>query len=87
MIRLLAATILLAGCAHSQQPDDSLGFFGVATLNADGNICLQLRSEEPGLPVAESYQCFKPDDPEYASIRNYVGPLTVGEEKRIAPFK
>ena len=87
MIRLLAATALLAGCAHSQQPEDSPGFFGVATLSADGNICLQMRSEEPELPVAESYQCFRPDDPEYADIRKHVGTLAVGEEKRIAPFK
>ena len=87
MIRLLAATVLLAGCAHSQQPAHSPVFFGVATLSADGNICLQIRSEEPGLPVAESYQCFTPDDPEYADIRKHVGPLAVGEEKRIAPFK
>ena len=87
MIRLLAATILLAGCAHSQQPEDSSGFFGVATLSADGNICLQLRSEERGLPVAESYQCFKPDDPEYGDVRKHIGPITVGEAKRIAPFK
>ena len=87
MIRLLAATALLAGCAHSQQTEDSPGFFGVATLSADGNICLQMRSEEPELPVAESYQCFRPDDPEYADIRKHVGPLAVGEEKRIAPFK
>ena len=87
MIRLLAAAIFLTGCAHPQRTDSALGFFGTATLNAEGNICLQLRSEEPGLPIAESYQCYKPDDPDYAEIRKHVGPITVGEEKIIAPFK
>ena len=89
MIRLLAATILLAGCAHTPRlsTNNAPGFFGVATLKSDGQICLHLRSEEPELPAAESYQCYKPDDPQYAIIRKHVGPLAVGEEKIIAPFK
>lgn len=61
-------------------------FFGVATAKANGDICLQLRSAEPGQPVAESYQCYGPRHPDYAMIRTHVGPIKPGEEKVIRPF-
>ena len=91
MIRASAIAIasLIAGCAHAPNhgSDNSAGFFGVANLKADGEICLHLRSEEPGLPVAEAYRCYKPSDPQYAMIREHVGSIAVGQEKVIAPFK
>jgi len=61
-------------------------FFGTATLQASGEICLQLRTEEPGKPVAEGYRCYPPTDASYSAIRRHVGPIKVGEEKIIAPF-
>ena len=67
--------------------DSGYRFFGCATLREDGEICLQLRSEEVGRPVAEGYFRYKPDDPEYARIREHIGPIAVGEEKVITPFE
>ena len=61
-------------------------FTGVASLKADGQLCLQLYSEGPGQPIAESYHCYKPPDAEYACIRKHVGKISVGEEKSIAPL-
>ena len=61
-------------------------FFGVATLDSAGTLCLQMRTEEPGQPVAEGYFCYQKADPEYQKIRDHVGPIKVGEPKVIKPF-
>jgi hypothetical protein len=76
------------GTVAPKGPDNKtdVTFFGVATLKANGEICLQLRSEEPGKPVAEGYLCYRPTDANYSAIRRHVGPIKVGEEKIIPPF-
>ena len=61
-------------------------FYGVATLDKTGTLCLQLRTEEPGKPVAEGYFCYKPSDPDYSTIRDHIGPIKTGEQKVIKPF-
>ncbi len=61
-------------------------FFGVATLDPAGTLCLQLRTEEPGQPVAEGYFCYPKSDPEYQKIKDHVGPIQVGQPKVIQPF-
>lgn len=82
--------LIVAACAQTRSPavNDSAGsFFGVATFREDGTICLQMRSEEPGRPVAESYSCYASDHSMYATIRQHVGPMRVGEEKVFGPFE
>jgi hypothetical protein len=66
--------------------DPGYRFSGVATLKEDGQICLQMRTEEPDMPVAEGYFCKKPSDPGYADIREHVGPISIGKEKEFDPF-
>ena len=61
-------------------------FFGVATIDPAGTLCLQMRTEEPGRPVAEGYFCYPKSDPEYRKIKDHVGPIQVGESKVIKPF-
>lgn len=61
-------------------------FFGVATIDPAGTLCLQLRTEEPDRPVAEGYFCYQKLDPEYQKIKDHVGPIQVGEQKVIEPF-
>lgn len=78
------ASMLAASAAIATE---NPGFFGVATVKPNGEICLQLRSAEPGRPVAESYQCYGPRHPDFAMIREHVGPIRPGEEKVIRPFR
>lgn len=69
-----------------QEAEPAFRFFGVATLEEDGRICLHMRTEEPGKPVAEYYVCTRPDEQDYARIREHIGPIAVGEEKVFGPF-
>jgi len=83
--------LLVAACTQAPRSptlsDSAVGFFGVATLKEDGTICLQIRSEDPGRPVAESWSCYGSDHSMYATIRQHVGPMQVGEEKVFGPFE
>ncbi|HEV3455263.1 MAG TPA: hypothetical protein VHG32_01825 [Thermoanaerobaculia bacterium] len=93
----MLACVALGSCAaktspqggHPKGPDKATEgtFFGTATLQASGEICLRLRTEEPGKPVAEGYRCYSPTDASYPAIRRHVEPIKVGEEKVIAPFE
>ena len=89
---ILSAILVFAvsACAATPLPktqsDSNSSFFGVATLKADGELCLHMRTEEPGAPVAESILCYKASDPKYAEIRKHVGPISVGEQKVFGPF-
>jgi len=93
MTRLRTWVLALVVVACAQTPpsppviDSPARFFGVATLKEDGTICLQMRSEEPGRPVAESYSCYRSDHSMYATIRQHVGPMRIGEEKVFGPFQ
>lgn len=58
---------------------------GVATMQADGTLYLQLRSEEPQ-GIAEALQVVKPDDPQYAYYVRHLGNIRPGESKAIPPF-
>jgi hypothetical protein len=77
------ATLLAASTALAAEDGR---FFGVATAKPNGEICLRLRSAEPGRPVAESYPCYGPQHPDFAMIRKHVGPIKPGEEKVIRLF-
>lgn len=72
---------LASGCGTG-----GYSFFGIATLDQEGTLCLQLRTEEPGQPIAEGYFCYKTSDPAYRKIKDHVGPIKVGEQKVIEPF-
>ena len=61
-------------------------FVGVATIDDEGTICLQLLSHFPPEPRAEGYFCYEKSDKRYEYIRKHVGPIKVGEEKSIKPF-
>jgi hypothetical protein len=75
---------LVAGCATRRA--DTRGFIGTATIDTSGTICLHLRSVDAAGRIAEALPCYKQSDPKYASVKEHVGSIQVGEEKPIAPF-
>jgi len=87
---LLVAAVSMSGCAAEPRDGaagaEAASFTGIATLKASGDLCIQLRSQDAGAPVAEGYFCYPPSDPQYKSIRAHVGEIRPGEEKAIAPF-
>jgi hypothetical protein len=81
----LAALLFVAGCAPTPREADT-EFFGVATIDTQGRICLRMRSSAPGQPVAEGLLCYSPGDPQYEAVRAHVGNLNLGTQKVIQPF-
>ena len=87
----LVIVLFVSACGQSPPRGPGAGsgysFFGVATLKEDGQLCLRMRTQEPGKPVAESYTCYKPDGPSYAEIHKHIGSISVGEQKVFGPFE
>jgi len=82
------ALALFIGCSNSIQsaavkPPDDDWWFGVAMLEPDGTIVVQVRSEENAKPVAEGRYRYPVDDSHYADIKAHVGQLEVGKWKEI----
>jgi hypothetical protein len=63
--------------------DDSIG---VATMEKDGTIVLQLRAEGPGGILGDGLLRYPPDHPDYAKILDYIGGLTKGQAKKVLPW-
>lgn len=60
---------------------------GVATLQPDGAIVLQLRAGGPGGQVGDALIRMPPDDPRYAPIREHLGEMKVGESVPVRPWR
>jgi|JI10StandDraft_1071094.scaffolds.fasta_scaffold35641_4 hypothetical protein len=92
----------LAACSPRSKPDASasskdkpmiadakpreVDSIGVATLNADGTLVLQLRAEGPGGLEGDALFEYRPTDRDYAEILAHVGPIAVGESRPVRPF-
>ena len=62
-------------------------FFGVATIDRYGTVCLRILSQESNAPRAHGFLCYEKSHPQYREILNQVGVIKVGQEKVIRPFK
>ncbi|MCA9600244.1 MAG: hypothetical protein KC776_43370 [Myxococcales bacterium] len=62
------------------------GSIGMATMEPDGTIVLQLRAEGPGGVHGDGLLRYPKGDPKYDEISKHVGPLKPGEHKPVAPF-
>lgn len=58
---------------------------GVATMEADGTIVLQLRAEGPGM-VGDAQFRYPPAHPQYAAVLAHLGGLVAGEQKAVRPW-
>lgn len=69
-----------------EAPMTALPSIGVATLNADGSLTLQLRAEGPSGAKGDAQFVYKPGDPMYKSVLDHVGGLKPGETKPVPPW-
>ena len=63
--------------------DDSIG---VATMEKDGTVVLQLRAEGPGGILGDGLLRYPPDHPDYTKILDHIGGLTKGQAKKVPPW-
>jgi hypothetical protein len=59
---------------------------GIATMEEDGTILLQLRAEVPGGLVGDACLRLPPGDPHYDEILQHLGGLRKGETKPVPPW-
>lgn len=101
MDRLALPMLLLASaCCHQETstaapatatpvdatlPEAPVESIGVATMEPDRTIVLQLRATGPGL-LGDTLLRYPPDHAQYAEILAHVGPLEPGQSRPVAPF-
>ena len=62
-------------------------FIGVASMEKDGTIVLQLRTEiDGGANFVEGYYRYEPNNPNYKKILEHIGELKPGKSKNILPW-
>ncbi len=59
---------------------------GVATMEADGTIVLQLRAEGPGAALGDARLSYPRTHKDYDMVLKHVGGLKPGESKPVAPW-
>jgi hypothetical protein len=80
------APVAAASAADASAADPSAArSIGVATMEADGTIVLQLRATEDGVH-GEGYFRYAPGHKDYSMILGHVGGLRPGESKPVPPF-
>ena len=78
------------GCAgkgkstyNTVQQIDSIG---VAWLESDGTLVMQLRAEDRGKALGDALLRYKPEDPAYHQMLAHIGNLKPGETKPVPPW-
>jgi hypothetical protein len=66
-------------------PDAPPETIGVATMEKDGTIVLQLRATGPGV-MGDALLKYPPSDKDYKKILDHLGGLKPGESKPVPPF-
>jgi hypothetical protein len=59
---------------------------GVATMEPDGTIVLQLRAEGPQGAVGDGRFTYPPSDKNYQEVLTHLGGLKPGESKPVPPW-
>jgi hypothetical protein len=83
------ATTSSAAAAGREQPkpvahsDESIG---VATMDRDGTIVLQLRAEGPAGLVGDAQLRYPPSHEQYSEVLTHLGGLEPGASKRVPPW-
>jgi hypothetical protein len=77
---IVAVLIVAATCAHT--PPASIG---VATMDAEGVITLQLEAKGDGA-IGDAVLIYRPNDPRYNEIKAHLDPISPGVSKPVAPW-
>ena len=64
------------------QPTQELEPIGTARMKDDGTIVLRLRARSDG-STGEAVLVYKPDNPQYQSIKAHIGSIKPNEEKLV----
>ena len=87
---MAALLLVIAGCAGKEKsPPDSAATpdtIGVAWLENDGTLVLQLRAQGTGKSVGDALLRYKPGDPEYSRTLQHIGGLEPGQTKPVPPW-
>jgi hypothetical protein len=87
---IVVLALLLSGCKDEpkhMETNPSKQSIGVASMEKDGTIVLQLRAElDGGANLGEGYFRYPPTDAEYQKILKHVGGLKPGESKDVLPW-
>lgn len=67
-------------------PQDDLDHVGMATLQADGTLLLNLRAVSADGTIGEAMMVVAPSDDRYDDMRQHIGPIKVGQSVSIPPF-
>ena len=71
--------------ADSAAPPAAAETIGVATMEADGTIVLQLRAQGPGM-IGDAMFKYPPSHPQYAAVLAHLDGLATGETKAVRPW-
>ena len=86
---ILAGLVLLgalgSGCA-TQGLRGTISSIGVATMQGDGTIVLQLGSGKFKDATSEGHFVYPPNHPDYQEILKHVRPIKPGESVPVKPF-
>lgn len=87
-----AGAIFTTGCTHGSRSQGSgrveapqAESIGIARMEADGTIVLQLRAVEGGI-LGETLVRYPKDHPEYSAVLKHLGGLRPGETKPVPPW-
>ncbi len=90
VLLLLALWLGALGCASKDTAKitgaPSADSIGVAWLEPDGTLMMQLRAESQGKAIGDALLRYKPDDPRYRQMLDHVGPIKPGERKPVPPW-
>jgi hypothetical protein len=59
---------------------------GIARMEEDGTIVMQLRAETPSGAIGDALFRYPPKHPQYHEILQRLGGLKIGEEKPVPPW-
>jgi hypothetical protein len=78
------------GCAGKTKATRTTGSepqsIGVAWLESDGTLVMQLRAEEPGKARGDALLRYKPDNPDYHRMLEHIGNLKAGQTNPVPPW-
>jgi hypothetical protein len=86
--RAIAAALLAlaAACSGAQETEPAPASIGTATLQQDGTLILDLRTDARDGARGEARLVYAPSHPQHAEILRHLGGLSPGQSKPVAPW-
>lgn len=73
--------------SNAKRPEpDVTDNIGVATMQPDGTLILDLRAEGPGGIVGDARFVYPPGHPEYAEVLAHIGVIQPGASRPVPPW-